>query len=160
MVILGLDPGIAITGYGVIRSENNKLESVEFGCIKTMPGQEEAERLKILKTELSKIIKTYKPDIASIEKIFFTTNAKTVISVAQARGVALETLARRGITIYEYTPLQVKQAVTSYGKADKLQVQKMVKLLLALEEIPKPDDAADALAIAICCANSNLNYSN
>ena len=160
MVILGLDPGIAITGYGVIRSENNKLESVEFGCIKTMPGQEEAERLKILKTELSKIIKTYKPDIASIEKIFFTTNAKTVISVAQARGVALETLARRGIAIYEYTPLQVKQAVTSYGKADKLQVQKMVKLLLSLEEIPKPDDAADALAIAICCANSNLNYSN
>ena len=160
MVILGLDPGIAITGYGVIRSENNKLESVAFGCIKTMPGEEEAERLKILKTELSKIIKTYKPDIASIEKIFFTTNAKTVISVAQARGVALETLARRGITIYEYTPLQVKQAVTSYGKADKLQVQKMVKLLLALEEIPKPDDAADALAIAICCANSNLNYSN
>lgn len=160
MVILGLDPGIAITGYGVIRNENNKLENIEFGCIKTMPGQEEAERLKIIKDELALIIKKHNPDIASIEKIFFTTNAKTVISVAQARGVALETLSSAGITIYEYTPLQVKQAVTSYGKADKSQVQKMVKLLLGLEEIPKPDDAADALAIAICCANSNLNYSN
>jgi len=155
MIILGLDPGIAITGYGIVRSENNKLECVEFGCIKTSPGQEEAERLKVLRNELSCIIKAHKPETASIEKLFFTTNAKTAISVAQARGVALETLASCGVTIYEYTPLQVKQAVTSYGKAEKSQVQKMVKLLLALEEIPKPDDAADALAVAICAANSH-----
>ena len=117
-----------------------------------------AERLKMLSAELKSVIKKHKPQSAAIEKLFFTTNAKTVITVAQARGVALETLASYGVEIYEYPPLQVKQATTSYGKAEKSQVQKMVMLLLGLKDIPKPDDAADALAIAICCANTNTCF--
>lgn len=162
MIILGVDPGTATTGYGIIKKERNTLTQLDFGCIRTTPDQEPSQRLRLLQEGLSTIIHTYKPESAAVEKIFFTTNAKTAISVAQARGVILETLASAGIEIYEYTPLQVKQAVTSYGKADKTQVQKMVKLLLNLEEVPKPDDAADALAIAICCAHSNssLHYSN
>lgn len=154
MNILGLDPGTAITGYGVIKKENNVLACVTFGCIKTEAYLNAAERLMLLKRELANIISIHKPDAAAIEKLFFTTNAKTAISVAQARGVALEILASSGVTIHEYTPLQVKQAVTGYGKAEKIQIQKMVKLLLNLNEIPKPDDAADALAIAICCAHT------
>lgn len=157
MTILGLDPGTATTGYGIIEKANNALVCVKFGCIKTHARLNSAERLMLLKTELTDIINYQKPDIAGIEKIFFTTNAKTAISVAQARGVVLETLASSGITIREYTPLQVKQAVTGYGKAEKIQVQKMVKLLLNLNEIPKPDDAADALATAICCAHTWRN---
>lgn len=155
MIILGLDPGTAITGYGIIQKEGGTLVCGRFGCMKTLAGHDPAERLHVLKDQLSRIIQTTKPDSAAIEKIFFTTNAKTVISVAQARGVVLETLARFGIPIHEYTPLQVKQAVTGYGKAEKMQVQKMVKTLLRLDEIPKPDDAADALAVAICCAHTS-----
>lgn len=157
MTILGLDPGTATTGYGIIKKENNALFCVKFGCIKTQAGINAAERLKLLGVELTGIIRANKPDIAAIERIFFTTNAKTAIYVAQARGVALETLANSNVTIFEYTPLQVKQAVTGYGKAEKIQVQKMVKLLLHLNEIPKPNDAADALATAICCAHTCHN---
>lgn len=155
MIILGLDPGIAITGYGIIQKERDALACGGFGCIKTRATHDAAERLHDLADQLSNIIQTSRPDTAAIEKIFFATNAKTVISVAQARGVVLETLTRFGIQIYEYTPLQVKQAVTGYGKAEKMQVQKMVKALLRLDRIPKPDDAADALAIAICCAHTS-----
>jgi len=155
MIILGLDPGIAITGYGIIRKERNELTQLDFGCITTSPSQETPKRLQLLQEGLGAIIQKYKPEIGAVEKLFFTTNAKTAISVAQARGVILETLASAGLEIYEYTPLQVKQAVTTYGKADKAQVQKMVKALLRLKEIPKPDDAADALAIAICCAHTS-----
>ncbi len=158
MIILGIDPGIAITGYGIIRKERDALTCLDFGCIRTPAGLDMAERLKMLSAELKSVIKKHKPQSAAIEKLFFTTNAKTVISVAQARGVALETLASYGVEIYEYTPLQVKQATTSYGKAEKSQVQKMVMLLLGLKDIPKPDDAADALAIAICCANTNTCF--
>ena len=158
MIILGIDPGIAITGYGIIRKERDALTCLDFGCIRTPAGLDMAERLKMLSAELKSVIKKHKPQSAAIEKLFFTTNAKTVITVAQARGVALETLASYGVEIYEYTPLQVKQATTSYGKAEKSQVQKMVMLLLGLKDIPKPDDAADALAIAICCANTNICF--
>jgi crossover junction endodeoxyribonuclease RuvC len=158
MIILGIDPGIAITGYGIIRKERDALTCLDFGCIRTPAGLDMAERLKMLSAELKSVIKKHKPQSAAIEKLFFTTNAKTVITVAQARGVALETLASYGVEIYEYTPLQVKQATTSYGKAEKSQVQKMVMLLLGLKDIPKPDDAADALAIAICCANTNTCF--
>ena len=158
MIILGIDPGIAITGYGIIRKERDALTCLDFGCIRTPAGLDMAERLKMLSAELKSVIKKHKPQSAAIEKLFFTTNAKTVITVAQARGVAPETLASYGVEIYEYTPLQVKQATTSYGKAEKSQVQKMVMLLLGLKDIPKPDDAADALAIAICCANTNTCF--
>lgn len=154
MIILGVDPGTAIIGFGIIKIEKNKSELIEYGCIKTDPKFSTAERLNKLDKELAKIIKKYKPDKAAVEDIFFFKNLKTVIKVSQARGVILARIAKMKIPVYEYTPLQVKQAVTSYGRAEKKQVQQMVKLLLNLKEIPKPDDAADALAIAICCAHS------
>lgn len=154
MVILGLDPGTATTGYGVIEKNGPKLTCVEFGCIKTSPKLTSAERLYKLRARLKKIIKKHKPELVAVEKLFFSANVKTAISVSQARGVILETISSSGALLLEFSPLQVKQAVTSYGKADKAQVQKMVRFLLALKEIPKPDDAADALAIAICTANT------
>jgi len=155
MIILGLDPGTAITGYGVIEYEHGRLSCIYYGCIKTSPGLEHAKRFNIIRKELISIIKKYSPDRSAVEQLFFTKNVKTAISVSHARGVVLEALSEHGLPIYEYTPLQVKQAVTSYGKADKRQVQKMVQILLNLKETPKPDDAADALAVAICCAHSN-----
>lgn len=153
MIILGIDPGTATTGYGVIEKDNN-LKMIDYGCIKTTTDYSTAERLNILDKELFKIIKKYKPNKIAIEDIFFFKNVKTVIKVSQARGVILARAAKTKMQIIEYTPLQIKQAVTSYGRADKNQVQQMVKLLLNLKQIPKPDDAADALATAICCANS------
>lgn len=153
MIILGIDPGTATTGYGVIKKDNN-LEMIAYGCIKTTTDYSTAERLNILDKELSKIIKKYKPEKIAIEDIFFFKNVKTAVKVSQARGVILARAAKTKKQIIEYTPLQIKQAVTSYGRADKNQVQQMVKLLLKLKQIPKPDDAADALATAICCANS------
>jgi len=153
MIILGIDPGTAATGYGVIKKDNN-LEMIDYGCIETTTDYSTAERLNILDKELSKIIKKYQPERIAIEDIFFFKNIKTAIKVSQARGVVLARAAKTKMQIIEYTPLQIKQAVTSYGRADKNQVQQMVKLLLNLKQIPKPDDAADALAAAICCANS------
>jgi len=153
MIILGIDPGTATTGYGVIEKGNN-LKMIDYGCIKTTTDYSTAERLNILDKELSKIIKKYKPSKIAVEDIFFFKNVKTVIKVSQARGVILARAAKTKMQVIEYTPLQIKQAVTSYGRADKNQVQQMVKLLLNLKQIPKPDDAADALATAICCANS------
>jgi|SRR3989338_8272375 len=159
MIILGLDPGTATTGYGIIeRDARGTLHPIEFGCIQTPSGIEQAARLKQLRDNLLELINKHKPQHAGIEQLFFTNNAKTVMHVSQARGVALEALYSSNILIGEYTPLQVKQAVTGYGKADKMQVQKMVKTLLKLEQIPKPDDAADALAIAICRANTFLPH--
>lgn len=155
MIILGLDPGTATTGYAIVEKKGNeKLTCLTFGCIQTPAGLDAALRLGQIRTQLLKILQAYRPSHASVEQLFFTTNAKTAISVAHARGVVLETLASKGICISEYTPLQVKQAVTGYGKADKHQVQKMVQAILCLEQLPKPNDAADALAIAICCAHS------
>lgn len=160
MVIIGVDPGTAIIGFGLIKDTKRKLEMIEYGCIKTDPKYSTAERLLKLDKDLEKIIKKHKPDKAAVEDIFFFKNLKTAIKVSQARGVILARLAKMHIPICEYTPLQVKQAVTSYGRAEKKQVQQMVKLLLNLKSIPKPDDAADALAVAICCANSNLEIRN
>lgn len=153
-VILGIDPGIADTGFGVIKKENNQLKLVDYGCIKTIAGLPHEQRLKQINIDLNKIIKKYKPDVAAVEKLFFCNNVKTALTVGEARGVIMLTLCQNNLLIHEYTPLQVKQAVSAYGKAGKMQVQKMVKLLLNMKEIPKPDDAADALAVAICCANS------
>ena len=153
MIILGIDPGTAIIGFGLIKKERN-LKLINYGCIKTSPDFSTAERLEILNKELTLLIKKHKPDIIAVEDIFFFKNLKTVIKVSQARGVILLTAAKAKLRIEEYTPLQVKQAVACYGRADKAQVQEMVKTILNLEEIPKPDDAADALAVAICCANT------
>jgi len=152
--ILGLDPGIADTGVGVIKKEGHKLSCLFYSSIKTSAGLPLADRLAILNIELDKLIKKYQPQIIAVEELFFCKNVKTALVVGQARGVLLLTAKQNGLPVVEFTPLQVKQAVSSYGKAGKVQVQKMVKLLLDLKEIPKPDDAADALAIAICAANS------
>jgi crossover junction endodeoxyribonuclease RuvC len=153
-IILGIDPGLADTGYGVILQDKNTLSVIDYANIKTKAGVADEQRLHTISKILSTIIKKYKPDIASIEEIFFSKNVKTAIVVGQARGAILLTLAENGIPVVEYTPLQIKQALTTYGRADKNQVQQMVKMILGLKAVPKPDDAADALAAAICCANS------
>ncbi len=153
-IILGIDPGIADTGYGIIKRYGHKLACLAYGSIKTGAKLELPQRLEIINKELAKIIKKHKPDLIAVEELFFCNNVKTALIVGQARGVALLTARQNKIPLVEFTPLQVKQAVSSYGKADKQQVQKMVKLLLNLKEIPKPDDAADALAVAICASNT------
>jgi len=155
MIILGIDPGTAITGYGVIEKKPAKIEVIGYGCIRTETNLSTAERLKKIDQQLAKIIRQYKPQQMAVEDIFFFKNTKTAMKVSQARGVILARAARMNIPVDEYTPLQIKQATTSYGRAEKKQVQMMVKLILNLKEIPKPDDAADALAAAICCAHSN-----
>lgn len=155
IIILGIDPGIADTGFGVIENNCGKLACLEYGSIKTNSKIELSDRLEIIHNELNKIIKKYSPNLIAVEQLFFCKNVKTALIVGQARGVVLLTARQNKLVLKEFTPLQVKQAVSSYGKAEKIQVQKMVKLLLNLKEIPKPDDAADALAIAICAANSN-----
>ena len=152
-IILGIDPGIADTGFGIIKTNNSKLICLGYGNIKTKANTDLSERLKILNFKLDKIIKKYKPDKVAIEQLFFCNNAKTALMVGQARGVILLCVKQNKLPIVEFTPLQVKQAVSTYGKANKLQVQKMVKLILSLDKIPKPDDAADALAVAICALN-------
>lgn len=154
-VILGIDPGVADTGFGIIiRDKQNNLRCKTYGSIKTKAKTEITERLNIINQELDKIIKKHKPDLVAVEQLFFCNNVKTALIVGQARGVVLLTAKQNNVPIVEFTPLQVKQAVSAYGKASKIQVQRMVKLLLKLEKLPKPDDAADALATAICAANS------
>jgi len=154
MIILGIDPGTAATGFGLIEKNKSNLKLLKYGCIKTSVKLSTAERLNVIHKELNSLIKKSKPDIVAVEDIFFFKNLKTAIKVSQARGVILLTIAKSKIPVAEYTPLQVKQAVACYGRAEKIQVQKMVKVLLNLKEIPKPDDAADALAVAICCGHS------
>lgn len=156
-IILGIDPGLADTGYGIIEKQGQKLKMIKCGSIKTLAGADFINRLKSIHQELSKIIKKYKPDAVAVEQLFFCKNVKTALLVGQARGVCLMTIAENNLPIYEYTPLQVKQALTSYGRADKNQIGQMVKLLLKLKAVPQPDDAADALAIAITCGNSIKN---
>lgn len=153
-IILGLDPGIADTGVGIIKVEGHKLSCIFYTSIKTSAKLPLADRLSILNIELDRLIKKYRPQVISVEELFFCKNVKTALVVGQARGVLLLTAKQNNLPIFEFTPLQVKQAVSSYGKAGKEQVQKMVKLILNLKELPRPDDAADALAIAICAANS------
>ncbi len=157
MIILGIDPGTATTGYGVLESENGKLKMIENGCVLTDKGLPMPERLAILGEGIAGIIRKFSPEIMAIEELFYFKNQKTVISVGQARGVAVFVGKNAGLSIHEYTPLQVKQAVTGYGRAEKKQVQLMVKNILKLQDIPRPDDAADALAVAICCSSS-INF--
>jgi crossover junction endodeoxyribonuclease RuvC len=152
-IILGLDPGIADCGYALISVDANKLECLDFGSIQTSAQHSLSDRLEKLDKALQKIIKKYNPSIASVEKIFFNTNAKTALIVGHARGVILLNLKRNKLRLIELTPLQIKQGVCNFGRADKKQVKQMVKLILNLKELPKSDDAADALAAAICASN-------
>lgn len=157
MVIMGIDPGFAIMGFGIINYRGNRFYTMEYGVLKTPASMLLPERLLHIEKGIVALIDKYKPEAISVEDLYFNTNTKTAIKVGQGRGVALLCAARAGIPVYEYTPLQVKQGVTGYGRADKSQVQYMVKVLLGLSETPKPDDAADALAIAVCHAHSCNN---
>lgn len=154
MRILGIDPGFALMGYGIIDMQGNKFTPVEYGSLATPAGMEMPQRIKLLYDGMTDLIQRYKPQAASIEELFFNRNVTTAIYVAQARGVAILACANAGIPVYEYTPMQIKQALVGYGKAEKKQMQQMTKLLLGLKEVPKPDDTADALAAAICHGNS------
>lgn len=154
MRILGIDPGFAITGYSIIDYIGNKFSLITSGAVLTEAGVSFPLRLEKMYRDLDEIIKTYKPDAMSIEELFFNNNAKTAINVAQARGVILVVARMNGLPTYEYTPLQVKQAVVGYGRADKMQVQRMVKMILNTEKLPKLDDITDSMAIAICHAHS------
>jgi crossover junction endodeoxyribonuclease RuvC len=156
MLILGIDPGTATTGYGLVRqTADGSLEEVAHGAILTPAKTPMPDRLVTLYTELKEILLLHRPDGAAVEKLFFQKNVRTAISVGQGRGVVLLALAQAGLKIGEYTPNEIKQAVTGYGSADKVQMQEMVKMLLGLAERPKPDDAADALAVAICHLHSS-----
>lgn len=154
MRILGIDPGYAIVGYGVIESENGKLRPLDYGSIETSSKLSTAERLKFIEKKTIEVVKSVEPDEIAIEELFFNTNITTGIKVAQARGVVLLSCAKLCDSLFEYTPLQIKSTVTGNGTANKTQVQFMVRSLLRLKETPKPDDAADALAAAICHALS------
>ena len=155
MVILGIDPGYAIVGYGVLQYDNNKIKVLDFGAVTTPAGMDFPARLHVIYQDLSCLCQKYHPDAMSIEKLFFNTNKKTAVDVAQARGVILLSAQANGAEIFEYTPLQVKQSVVGYGRAEKKQVQEMTKQLLGLSAVPKPDDTADALALALCHAHSS-----
>lgn len=154
MRVLGIDPGYAIVGYGTVEYQNNKFYPVEFGAVTTEANTPFEDRLKEVYDQLDIVIKRAKPQAIAIEKLYFTTNQKTVIQVAMARGVILLCAKNNNIPIFEYTPLQIKQSVAGYGKAVKKQVMEMTRILLKLEKVPKPDDTADALAVAICHCHS------
>lgn len=156
MIILGIDPGYAIVGIGIIEYKGNKFRTIEYGAITTPAGMPTPQRLQAIYHDINSLIDKYKPDVVAVEELFFNSNQKTAIQVAQARGVIIVSVVNKNIPLYEYTPLQIKQALTGYGRADKKQMQQMVKTFLGLNVIPKPDDAADALAAAICHAHSSV----
>ena len=155
MIILGIDPGYAIVGWGVIDYTANRFTVIDYGAVLTKAGTPFNDRLEMVYDGIDEIIKKYKPEALSIEKLFYNTNAKTVIDVAQARGVINLSAVKNRVPIFEYTPLQVKQSVVGYGRAEKKQVQEMTRVILKLNSIPKPDDTADALAMAICHAHAS-----
>lgn len=154
MRILGIDPGVAIVGFGVVDAENNKQSLVRCGVITTPAHTQLSARLHSIYSDLQELIETFNPDAIAVEELFFNTNLTTGIPVAHARGVILLACYQSGIPVFEYTPMQVKQAVVGYGKAEKKQVMDMVRRILHLQDVPKPDDAADAVAIALCHARS------
>ncbi len=155
MIILGIDPGLATVGYGVIKSENGRVAAIDYGVILTPKEAHFFDRLYMIEQSTEKLLERYNPDEVAMEELFFNNNAKTAINVAQARGVTLVTCMKRTRKLFEYTPLQIKQALTGYGRADKKQIQEMVTRLLNLKKIPKPDDAADALAVALTHSNTS-----
>jgi crossover junction endodeoxyribonuclease RuvC len=155
MLVIGIDPGTASTGYGVIRQgADGSLELVAYGVISTSSDQPMSERLHTLHSELSDLIELHQPESGAVEKLFYSRNVSTAISVGQARGVSLLAFAQANVPVNEYNPRTIKQSVTGYGGAEKSQIQEMVRSLLGMDELPKPDDAADALAIAICHLHS------
>lgn len=153
MVILGIDPGIALTGYGIIQVKP-VLKTLEYGVIETTPTMTLPQRLEKLYADLTEVIKRRQPTELAVEELFFNKNTRTALTVGQARGVIILAAAQAGLAIHEYTPLEVKQAVVGYGRAEKRQVQLMMRSLLGLNQVPKPDDVADALAVAVCHAHS------
>lgn len=155
MRIIGIDPGYAIVGYGIVDYAGNRFKPVKYGAVLTEAKTEFTSRLDHIYSELTDIINEYRPESMSIEKLYFNTNTTTAIDVAQARGVILLAAKKNGVPVYEYTPLQVKQSVTGYGRAEKKQIMEMTRMLLGLDKVPKPDDTADALALAICHAHTN-----
>ncbi len=157
MIVLGIDPGTAIVGYSILEYKENKMNLLDYGCVYTDKDSEKEERLLIIFNELEEIIKKYSPTHMAVEELFYFKNNKTVISVGEARGVILLAGKKNNLNVKSYTPLQVKMGITGYGRADKKQIQLMVKTILKLKEIPKPDDAADAIAIAITHINSLNN---
>ncbi len=154
MRILGIDPGTSLIGYGIIEGQKGKYISLTHGALRTPSNIQNSQRLETVDTFLRKLIADFKPEKIAIEKLFFFKNAKTVMAVSEMRGALMMIATTANLPIHEYTPLQVKQAVSGYGRAEKKQVQKMVQLILELKDTPKPDDVADALALAICCANT------
>ena len=154
MLVLGIDPGTAITGYGLVREAGDQLQAVAYGAITTPSDWALPQRLRKIYGDLTVLIREYSPTESAVEQLFFSRNVKTALAVGQARGVVLLAMADGGLPVHEYTPLQVKQSVVGYGRAEKAQVQELVKLLLGLEAVPQPDDAADALAVAICHLHS------
>ena len=157
MIIIGVDPGIAKVGFGVIKKVKSRLKTIDYGCITTTPVLSTGNRLKKINTELNKLIKKHKPDLISVENIYFFKNLKTAMPVSQAKGVILFTAAKKKIPVCEFTPLQMKMTITGYGKADKKQIQKMIEKILKLDKPIKSDDAADALGVAICGALKNFS---
>lgn len=151
MLILGIDPGLARLGFALLKKEGERAEYVTCGVIKTEKEEERPYRLALLYDSLLEICREYHPDVMSVEKVFFSRNAKSALDIGEVRGVVLLLGRKEGLTIYEYTPLEVKETVTGYGKADKQQVKKMLKILLKLDRLPGPTDASDALALAFCC---------
>ena len=158
MVILGIDPGYATVGYGVIEYNGKGFRTLDYGAVTSPPDLPFPRRLEMIFEGITELIDKFKPDAVSVEELFFNTNLKTGIAVAHARGVILLAIQKRGTPFYEYTPLQVKQSVVGYGRAEKMQVMLMTKSLLGLEKIPRPDDAADALALAICHAHASRSH--
>lgn len=154
MRILGIDPGTSLIGYGIIETDGKNYRTVDFGNLRTGTNIDNSRRVETICDFFDKLIKRFKPDRVALESLFFFKNAKTVVKVSEVRGVLMLAAAKNGVEISEFTPLQVKQAVSGYGRAEKKQVQKMVKLILGLKSEPRPDDTADALALAICCANT------
>lgn len=154
MIILGIDPGLATLGYGVIEADDNRRRLIQFGTLTTPAGQPMPQRLRAIFQGMNQLMDIYQPDDVAFEELFFSKNITTGMAVSAARGVALVAVVQRTDNLYEYTPMQIKQAVTGYGGADKHQVQQMVKILLNMKEIARPDDAADALAVALTHANS------
>lgn len=157
MRILGIDPGIATTGFAIVESSGPNCKPLDYGFISTEKHLGNADRLTQLATDLEELCKKWNPDVCAVEEIFFSKNTKTAIQVAQARGVILQTLNRRGYPVHEYNPGQIKIAVAGHGKATKQEIQKMVTIILKLKQIPRPDDAADALAIALCHAHTIIH---
>lgn len=155
MIVLGIDPGTAMTGYGLVERTGSRLRAVDYGCLETPAGMPLPERLLLIQDGLIDLVETHRPDLVAVERLFFNKNVQTAFAVGQARGVALLTAARFGLPVHEYGPHEVKLAVTGHGRAEKIQVQRMVQVVLGLAVLPRPDDAADALAIAICLAHAH-----